>query len=233
MKKKSKIKITSIISSPHKEGNSATLARKAMISAREAGASTNEIYLPDYEIDFCHGCMKCLEKDGCILYDDLNLLRDELLESDGLIFSSPTYGLNPNAMMMNFLQRIGIYTAYRSALGGKFVAGISTAGGVGAKKVAKYLTESADGLFRYGKKVGYLGATGGKEELDKYYPKAEQLGKDLVEAIKKKKKYPFQNFMMKIISKLFLNRVMKENLEENKEGSMKGVYKYLKSNQII
>lgn len=44
------MKIIGIASSPRHNGNSATVLREALKGAQEAGAETEEIYLPDYDI---------------------------------------------------------------------------------------------------------------------------------------------------------------------------------------
>ncbi|MHA2288572.1 MAG: flavodoxin family protein [Promethearchaeota archaeon] len=229
-------KIIGLLSSPHKNGNSATLARKVLSSAEKMGIITEELYLPDYHIEFCRGCMSCCSGYECVINDDLNVIVQKLMESDGLVLSSPTYGLSPNAMMMNFLQRAGIYCVYRSALGGKYMVGIASAGRFGAKKVAKKLSQFADGLFRPGFKVGILGAKGAEDGwggVKDYFPVAEVLGKNLALAILKQKKYPFQGLFMKVIGALFMHKIMKKNLINNRDGAMKGVYEFLFEEGLI
>jgi multimeric flavodoxin WrbA len=49
------MRIIGVASSPHRNGNSVTLLREALKGAREAGAETEEIYLPDYDIQYCQG----------------------------------------------------------------------------------------------------------------------------------------------------------------------------------
>ena len=102
-------KIIGLISSPHRNGNSATLARKVLNSAEQMGIITEELYLPDFDLEYCRGCMSCCSGPKCIINDDLNYIVEKLMECDGMVLSSPTYGLAPNALMMNFLQRAGIY----------------------------------------------------------------------------------------------------------------------------
>jgi multimeric flavodoxin WrbA len=53
------LKIIGIISSPRYQGNTATLAREALKGAAASGAEVEEIYLPNYKIEYCQGCMKC------------------------------------------------------------------------------------------------------------------------------------------------------------------------------
>jgi hypothetical protein len=59
------MKVVGIISSPHAEGNGATLVREALQGAKQAGASVQ---------------------------DDFQELRQLLCEADGIILSTPTYG---------------------------------------------------------------------------------------------------------------------------------------------
>jgi len=232
----SDISIIGIISSPHRNGNSASLARKVLEGARSMGVNTEEIYLPDYSLDFCRGCMSCCSGEKCIINDDLNPIIEKIIGCDGMVLSSPTYGLSPNALMMNFMQRAGIYCVYRSALGGKYTVGVASAGRFGAKKVAKELSKFADGLFKAGYKVGVIGARGAEEGwggVESYFPKAEELGKKLVRAIIKGKKYLHQGLFMKVLGALFMHKIMKKNLEKNRDGAMKGVYEYLLEKDII
>ena len=227
------ISILAIISSPHRNGDSATLARNCLNQTEKLGAKVETIYLPDYELDYCHGCMSCLKIDGCVLNDALNEIREKILNAHGLILSSPSYGLNPNAMMMNFMQRIGLYNVYRSAFREKYVVGISTAGGVGANKVARNLSKFADGLFENGKRVGHLGAKVGDGLKAKDIKSATKLGEKLYLAINQSKSYPLRGFVMKIAKSLFIKPLMKKNLEKNKDGKMKAVYNYVVENHVI
>jgi multimeric flavodoxin WrbA len=230
MEKENDVKIIGLISSPHKNGNSASLAREALRAAEDVEAHVKEVYLPEYDLKYCKGCMNCVSGEKCLLNDDLNTLRKQIEDSDGIIISSPTYGLMPNALMMNFLQRLGMYSTYRSSLADKYVIGISTAGGVGPKKVAKYLTNITDGLFEVGYRTGILGVklgNGGIKNEDKNA--ARELGKRLVKDINEQKKYRLQKIFNKFISTIAIKPIMKKNLRRNKDDTMKGVYEYLKA----
>lgn len=223
------MKIIGIVSSPSYEGNTAVLVREALQGAKKNGAEIEELFLPQYNLKFCKGCLKCLEAGRCSIPDDLETLRDKLNKSDGIIIGSPTYGLEPNAIMKNFLDRIGLYTVYSSALGEKYVAGISTAGAAGSKTVAKKITGIVDGFFKSGYVVDYLGVNkrwDRIEEYPQYMQKANELGKKMVNDIKNKRKYPFKKVFSKILSKIVIGPVMKKNILEFKDSKMKAVYEY-------
>ena len=93
------MKIIGVISSPTKNGNNAVLVREILKSAKNNGAVTEEIFLADYNIDFCRGCFYCIKNGRCIIRDDFEKLKKKLLDSDGIILGSPVYGLTMNARM--------------------------------------------------------------------------------------------------------------------------------------
>ena len=188
------MKIVGIISSPKRKGNTAVLVREALKGAQENGADVEEIFLPDYRLEFCQGCMACMAQGKCALQDGLEDLKQKIAESDGLILGSPTHALAPNAMMKNFLDRIGMFSVYTGAWGGKYVAGIATAGGFGAKNVAKQLTGLVDSVFGRGYVSGSLGALRGWDRIEQkpeYLENAYQLGHKMAEGIHHKRTYPF------------------------------------------
>lgn len=231
------MKIIGIISSPHYNGSSAVVARQALKGAAEAGAEAEEIYLPNYKLEYCKGCFTCMSKGRCPINDDFEGLREKLYKADGIIISSPCYGLAPNAIMKNFLDRIGMYTVYTSALGGKYVAGISTAGAVGAKAVAKsHAGLVQGGIFKRGYATGILGVHIGWDSVEKhpkYLEAAYSLGRKMVEDIKLGRKYPIQNLFNRALNALIVKKVFINNIRENKSGSMKAVYDNLAERGII
>jgi hypothetical protein len=105
------MKVVGIISSPHAEGNGATLVREALQGAKEAGALVLEVFLPKYRIEYCRDCRACMSTGRCAVQDDFQELRQLLCEADGIILSTPTYGAD--------------------------VIGIATAGSFGAAKAAQ------------------------------------------------------------------------------------------------
>lgn len=238
------MKIIAILSSPSKNGNTAVLARAALRGAKRKGADIEEINLIDYNIQFCNGCMMCMKTGKCSINDDFETLKTKIYKADGIILASPTYGRMPNARMKNFFwDRLGMFTVYTSSLGGKYFLGFSAAGGIGAKKVAKFLAYSGTfGFFKKAYASGYLGVLVGSKDFKSMnriedFPdeliKAYKLGEKIVDDFNKKKKYIFQNLIGVITSSLILKRVMKKNLMVNKNGSLKAVYDNLKERGLI
>ena len=138
--------------------------------------------------------------------------------------------------MLNFLDRIGIFTAYTSSFGGKYLAGIATAGGIGAKGVAKQLTQLANGIFKRGYISGIMGLLVGYDRVEKIpdsLEKARSIGLKMAEDIRTGRKYCFQNMGNRFFNKLFLQRIMTKNIYKNKDTYMKGVYRNLVERKII
>lgn len=221
------------MSSPRRHGSTAQLLEEALRGAKEAGADTEIIYLPDYTIEYCKGCQQCLSHEKCGINDDLNPLLNKVLGSEGVILASPTYEEDMNAMMKNFLDRIMPYIGYRSAFRGKYAGGISTAGGFGAKQAAQKMMIINSGFHKMGYITGTLGALVGWGDVQPYLPKAYQLGSKMALDIKHKRKYPLQALGKKLAFALFIRRFMEKVIVSNKDGKRKAVYQYLKREGII
>jgi multimeric flavodoxin WrbA len=225
-----------VISSSHYNGNSATLVREALKGAEEEGVLTSEIFLPRQNVEFCTGCMKCLG-GKCPFSDDFENLKNLIYEADGIILGSPTFAAAPNAIMKNLIDRLGMYERFTSSLGGKYIAGISTAGSMGAKKVAKGLANLAkDGVFKRGYVSGFLGVSIGAEGIvndSATLIMSRNLGRKIARDIKNKKKYTFQKIFGRLINFFFIKPLFRKVILKNKDGNMKVVYNNLKQRELI
>ena len=56
------VKIIAVLGSPTKNGNTCILAREVLRGAVDSGASVEEIFLADYNIEYCRGCINKTEK---------------------------------------------------------------------------------------------------------------------------------------------------------------------------
>lgn len=225
-------KVTGVISGRY-NGSTAALVREALKGAEAEGAAVKEVFLPEYNLKFCTGCLKCIEVGECPLADDFLEIRDMLYESDGIIWGSPTYCGAPNAMMKNLFDRLGMYCMLTSTLGGKYMAGISTAGSTAtARKVARDLVKlTSNGVFERGFVSGTLGKGYVKNsdagEDKKALNKAFSLGKRISNDIKTVNNYPMQNLFSRILNKFILKTVFTRYIVTGKNSSTKAVFSYL------
>lgn len=80
-----------LIASERKKGNCETLGK---FLKKSSPFNIELIYLRDFEIKQCNGCMACVFKnEKCKINDDFYNLMDKILEFDSLILIAPTYVL--------------------------------------------------------------------------------------------------------------------------------------------
>ncbi|MEO0294456.1 MAG: flavodoxin family protein [candidate division WOR-3 bacterium] len=98
-----------LICSERKKGNSETLAN--YIKKKFSDLSFELIFLRDFEIKECDGCMRCVfKKEKCKIEDDLYKLIDNITKNDALILIAPTYVLTiPGKLKMVIDRFLCIY----------------------------------------------------------------------------------------------------------------------------
>jgi len=96
--------ILGIIGSPRKLGNCEVLVKEISRNIEEDHV-LKLIRMPDLKIQPCRACYKCVFGERCPLDDDFKCVMDSLIESDAVIFASPTYVLGPNASIKAFSDR--------------------------------------------------------------------------------------------------------------------------------
>jgi multimeric flavodoxin WrbA len=230
------MKVIGIIASPHRDGSGAALVREALAGAREAGAEVQEVFLPDLRIEYCRDCRTCTGTGRCAVKDDFQELRGQMREADGIILCSPTYGPGMAARMKNLVDRLGQFAFLTSEMGGKYVAGISTAGSFGAKKVAAGLAASVrDSVFRRSRVSGTLAVhLRGRHAsaMPTVLAKARGLGGRMARDIRGGRRYPLQNLAGRLPIALFLRPMLKAAIVANRQ-VLGGVYEELVRTGVV
>jgi multimeric flavodoxin WrbA len=86
--------------SPHKNGNTATLAHKVMEGMSAAGeVNLNEFWLNDMTIRPCQACFTCFKTGQCRQQDDMQALYPHFHQADLVVFATPIYWWHMNAQM--------------------------------------------------------------------------------------------------------------------------------------
>lgn len=230
------MKVVGVISSPHANGNGATLVREALKGAAEAGAEVQEVFLPDFRIEFCRDCQACMKTGRCAVQDDFPKVRDVLNGAEGVILCSPTYAKAPCARMKNLLDRLGMFAWMASTFGGTYVAGIATAGSFGAASTAKQLAAAVrDGLFRRAYVSGTLGVHLRGAHVStrpEALLKAHALGARVASDIRAGRRYAFQNLLGRLPNALLLRPMIKQAIVKNRT-AMKSVYDELVRTGVV
>lgn len=103
------MKVLGFVGSPRKKGNTAVLVDTFLDGASSAGAEVKKYFLADHNINQCQGCYKnCILKPGfqCAIFrDDMDMLLEEMISSDLMLFASPYYSASYTAIMAQFFER--------------------------------------------------------------------------------------------------------------------------------
>lgn len=116
----------SLVVSERKNGNCDLLGRLAVRYALKAGADSGEtVYLKNFDIKQCRGCLQCVfKKETCTIDDDLYRLMDIIREADKLLLIAPVYVLSVPGKLKLLLDRFLSIVNYYEASYGKHAMSI-------------------------------------------------------------------------------------------------------------
>ncbi|NVM20218.1 MAG: flavodoxin family protein [Desulfobacterales bacterium] len=105
------MRVTGIVSSPRRTGNSDILVKEALKGATAAGAEVQIIRLYDFRIEYCRGCEKCVvqEDPECPIKDDVRFIYQQIKQSDCLIVGSPIYIHSIPGILKTLIDRMRPY----------------------------------------------------------------------------------------------------------------------------
>lgn len=109
------MKVLAIMGSPKGKGSGYRVVQLVEKRMKELGHVDFEyLFLKDANLQPCKGCFVCVTKgeDRCPLKDDRERIQQQILESDGIILSTPGYVQNVSWLMKNFIDRFA-YTNHR------------------------------------------------------------------------------------------------------------------------
>jgi multimeric flavodoxin WrbA len=130
------MKITTVLGSPRKRGNTASILR-CFEELAAPYAQMQRINIVEYEVRGCLGCDACQKKPGipgCIQKDDALDILETLLASDIIIYASPVYVWDFTAQMKALMDRQYCLVKWHkgsahSLMEGKLTALLTTCGG--------------------------------------------------------------------------------------------------------
>lgn len=99
-------KVLAVYGSPRKNGNLAQMMDIAVGRAKKLGYEVVSYHLYEMQIAFCKGCMACKKNGICVIHDDIDTIREHLLDCDLVVISSPTYFANVSALVKNMFDRL-------------------------------------------------------------------------------------------------------------------------------
>lgn len=100
------MRITVLVGSPRKGGNTETLADALIAGAQAAGAEVTKFSVRGKKIAPCVNCDYCQTHDRCAVADDMPEVYDLLLRTDALVVATPVYFYNMSAQMKAIFDRL-------------------------------------------------------------------------------------------------------------------------------
>jgi len=186
------MKIIGLVCSPRQGGNTQILMEEALAAAREAGAQTELIFVPDLDIAPCDACGSCEESGRCKNNDDMDIITQSLEDADGMIFGTPVYFINVTAQAKTVIDRTYAYIR-TGKLKGKVAAALIAARQIGAGQVLSLLYTFfavhrmiiAGGGIGYGREIGEVRTGPGGAPGFTALQEARSVGRNVAAMIKK------------------------------------------------
>ena len=177
------MKILVLKGSPNINGSTNMLADSFSKGANEAGHEIVEIDAAHADISPCIGCVNCGYEGECVLHDDMDKFRTEILSSDMLVFATPLYYYGMSAQLKILIDR---FCSRNFSIQQKhFKSALLTVAYNSDDWTFDALEAHYDTLLRYlnledkGRILGYGCGTPSMTKFSKYPQKAYELGKSL------------------------------------------------------
>ena len=177
------MKIVLMEGSPNRNGSSNMLARNFARGAEEAGHEIIEIDAAHANISPCTGCIRCGYEGECILSDDMDIFRKEILNADMIVFVSPLYYYGMSAQLKILVDR---FCSRNSSIQSKHLKSVLlTVAYNSSDWTFDALEVHYDTLVKYlnlddcGRVLGYGCGTPAMTQYSKYPDEAYELGKSL------------------------------------------------------
>ncbi|MFQ6126656.1 MAG: flavodoxin family protein [Candidatus Heimdallarchaeota archaeon] len=194
------MKILGVLGSPRSGGNSDILLDEALRGARDDGAEVEKIVLDRLQIHGCRDCKSCNETGRCVQEDDMQLVLEKILQSQGIIHSCPIYFYSMTAQMKAYLDRwCALYdekwkfhSHYLPRMRGKNMAVIVVCGDSDIKMAElaivpfQRLVQAETNILKWGGSLAVpsVDVKGEVQQNKKALEKAYQLGWQMVETSK-------------------------------------------------
>ena len=177
------MKIAVLKGSPNINGSSNMLAEKFIEGALESGHEIIEIDAAHADISPCIGCVHCGYEGNCVLNDDMDDFRQQILSSDMLVFVTPLYYYGMSAQLKTLIDRF--CSRNFSIQQRNFKSALLTVAYNSDDWTFDALEAHYDTLVRYlnlndcGRVLGYGCGTPSMTKSSKYLRDAYELGKSL------------------------------------------------------
>ena len=177
------MKIIILMGSPNRKGSTSILVEQFIKGAEEAGYTCEVCDVCHMNIHPCTGCVRCGYEGPCVQKDDVEIIRQKLLNCDMVVFATPLYYYGMSAQLKTVVDR---FCAYNSSLNGRHLkSALLTVAWNADDWTFDALTAHYKTLVRYinfedmGMVLGYGCGTPSMTRRTEYPQQAYQLGKSI------------------------------------------------------
>jgi len=188
------MKLIGVIGSPNgTRGNTAQLVKCVLQGAHSKYAETETFSLADFAVYPCTGCGVCTKTGKCIIDDDIDIIKNAMIEADGIILASPNYMYNVSAQMKALMDRCHSL-CHCQMMVGKYGAVVVTSGGPYTGIAEEYLLRilSIMGCWIVGSICAVKAQLDDEDERTHIMRSATHLGRQIVRSIENKKVFSEQ-----------------------------------------
>lgn len=104
--------ILSINGSSRKKGNTAFAVELLVNHVLNEDDRLKQIDLIDLDMSVCTGCYGCEPKKRCVIDDDFQILFDEMMIADVIVFGTPVYVAKESALSSIFFERCKAFLSH-------------------------------------------------------------------------------------------------------------------------
>ena len=110
------MKIVILQGSPNTNGSTNLLVNSFTKGAIESGHNVKRFDITNMRINPCKGCIACGYEGDCVQNDDNEIIKNEILNSDMIVFATPLYYYGMTAQLKATIDR---FCSYNSSLHSK------------------------------------------------------------------------------------------------------------------
>ncbi|MGV8075662.1 MAG: flavodoxin family protein [Syntrophobacteraceae bacterium] len=125
------MKVTTLLGSPRKKGNTATVLGWFEEMMKGQGHKVSRVDIAELDVKAClgcHACEKVISSPGCVLKDDAVSIFDKMIDSDTIVYASPLVFWGLSSQMKTLIDRhISLVKGYLSSEHTSLLAGKNTA----------------------------------------------------------------------------------------------------------
>lgn len=98
-------KVLIISTSPRRNSNSHALAEEFARGVGEAGHRVELVTLADKDLNFCRGCLACVNTHRCVIDDDAPSITAKMHDADVIVWATPIYYYEMSGQMKTMIDR--------------------------------------------------------------------------------------------------------------------------------